>query len=474
LSFRVLLAAWLVIAVAALFAQEAESHYNLGIELKKKGDLGGAKTELRRAIELNPKFNAARFYLAEILLDEEKPKEALEQLQTVPHSAAVDRLLALSYLGSGDPEKAAEVLRQHLTDAESHYYLGIALGQQGQVATAMREFKTAVAMKPDFGAAHESLGVAYRRQGDGAAALREFQLAARWMPKNAVTLCDLGVALKEAGKLPEAEQALRSALALKPDFERARYTLGIVLRLRGETRDATQQMQLVRESHARRTSNAQSQKLVMEAREALKAGRISEAQKALAEAALLTPANPTVYYLDGLAEEKLGNAEQAEALYNKAIALKADYAEAHLRLGILHARAKENDAALEELRIAVAADSDSAEAHYDLARLFEVLGRADESLSELQECLAIDPADTDARMLEGNLFAERRDTEHAVAAYEEVLRRKPDSAEAHNNLGLVWLNDGKMDSAQKEFRAALKLKPDYDAAQYNLNLALGK
>jgi Tfp pilus assembly protein PilF len=137
-------------------------------------------------------------------------------------------------------------------------------------------------------------------------------------------------------------------------------------------------------------------------------------------------------------------------LFDKAIALRPDYAEAHLRRGVLHARAKENDAALEELRTAVSADSDSAEAHYDLAKMLAVIGRGDESLSELQDCLAIELADLNARMLEGNLFAERRDTEHAAAVFRDVLRRKPKSAEAHNNLGLVWLDEGKIDLARLE------------------------
>ena len=109
-------------------------------------------------------------------------------------------------------------------------------------------------------------------------------------------------------------------------------------------------------------------------------------------------------------------------MYEKAIALKPDYAEAHLRLGILHARAKENEAALNELRTAVLADSDLPEAHYNLAKMLALLGKTDEALSELQDCLAIDPADLNARMLQGNLFAERSDGEHAAAAFREVLR----------------------------------------------------
>jgi len=426
------LAAWLLVT-----PQDAETHLQAGLALKKTGDVAGAEAQFRQALEADPKLSAAHFYLASVLLDESKPREALEELQSVPLSPAVEHLLGLAYLESGDAEHAVEMFRKHSNDAQTHYYLGIALGQQGHLPAAMREFKSAIAMKPDFGAAHESLGIALRRDGDAAGALKEFQLAARSMPKNPVTLCDLGLALKEAGKWVEAEQALRAALALKPDFERARYALGLVLRMRGENGSATVQMQQVRALHDQRTADAQSRKFV----------------------------------LDGVAALQAGHADDARAAFEKAVALNPSNAEAHMRLGILHARLKENDAALEELSTAVAANGDLPEAHYNLARLLALLGRANEALNELQECLAIDPGQIDARMLVGNLYAERGDVGHAAGAYEEVLRRKPEFAEAHNNLGLVWLNAGKNDLAQKEFRAALKLKPDYAAAQYNLELA---
>ena len=172
-----------------------------------------------------------------------------------------------------------------------------------------------------------------------------------------------------------------------------------------------------------------------------------------------------------MAEEKLGNAEQAAALFNKAIALKPDYAEAHMRLGILHARAKENDAASEELRTAVAADTDSAEAHYNLAKLLALLAAR---MSRSVRCRIVWPS---IRLTSKRACSPATcspisgDVGRAAAAYEEVLRRKPEFAEAHNNLGLLWLNAGKIDLAQNEFRAALKIKPDYSAAQRNLDLA---
>lgn len=49
--------------------------------------------------------------------------------------------------------------------------------------------------------------------------------------------------------------------------------------------------------------------------------------------------------------------------------------EAHMRLGVLHGKRNENEAALKELREAVLCDSDLAEAHYDLARVLTRTGK---------------------------------------------------------------------------------------------------
>jgi Flp pilus assembly protein TadD len=289
LFFRLLIAFGLASLLGG-FGQEAESHFKAGLALKAKGDMAGAKAELRRALELNPKLTAAHFYLAGLMLQDGQAQEAIDQLEDVPRSPAVDRLLGLANLETGNPKRASFFFA-HPKDAEGHYYLGITLGQQGQVPEALREFRSAITLRPSFGPAHESLGVALRRQGEGTQALREFRLAARDMPKNAVTLCDLGLALKEAGQLSGAEQALRSALELKPDFERARFALGIVLRMNGNAAGATAQMDQVRESHAKRTTDAQVRKLINDGVTALRIGRASDAKSTFENARALDPSD---------------------------------------------------------------------------------------------------------------------------------------------------------------------------------------
>ena len=429
---------WLVLSA---FAQEtAELCVKQGLAFKAQKNLAEAKAEFRHALELNPKLSAAHFYLAEVLLADRRPQESITELRQIPPSPAVERLLGLSYLELGDPANAS-IYFAHLSNAEGHYYLGIAFGQQGQLDSAIHQFKLAVRLQPSFGPAHESLGVAFRRRGNPAGALTEFQAATRYLPDSPVTFYDLGLSLKGEGKLPEAEKAFRRALDLKPDFERAQYALALLLNRRaGQSEASAELMQQVRQSHTKRITGAQAQKL----------------------------------FLDGIAQEKLGNTQQAADLFNQAVVLNPDNAGAHMRLGILLARANPADpAALQHLRFAVAADPDFAEAHYNLAKLLSLLNRPNEDpLPELLDCLAIDPAYIAARLLLGNLYADRNDLDHAFSAFRDVLRRDPKSAEAHNNLGLLWLNAGKNEQAAQEFRAALALNPNFQSAQYNLKLAL--
>ncbi len=386
--FRLYLASCLCAAVA--FGQDAESHLKAGLALKTQGDRAGAAAEFHRALELNPKLDAAHFYLASMLLEDGHPREALTDLASVPRSPAVDHLQGLAYLESGDPTRAAAYF-SHATTAEGHYYLGIALGQQGQVQAALREFKRAVAIKPSFGPAHESLGIALRRQGDNAAALREFQLASRYLPKNPVTLCDLGLALKEAGQFDDAEKALLSALALKPDFERARYALGLVLRMRGQASDAATQMHQVRESHDRRTADAQAHKLVLDGIAAAKAGKGDEAKTAFENAIVFNPDSAEAHYNLAKLLALHGGADDALSELQECLEISPSHLEARMLMGNLYAERNETERAAAAYQAALRIKPEFAEAHNNLGLLWLNTGKKEEAAEEFRTALRLKP-----------------------------------------------------------------------------------
>jgi tetratricopeptide (TPR) repeat protein len=111
-----------------------------------------AFARLRQSVSVNPHDSTARRDLGLVLLDKNMPKEALtnflEALKKEDSSAEINHFTGLSYLRSGNPEKAAEHLRKaatiepRLRYGESHLYLGEAYLAMNRPEDALESLKT--------------------------------------------------------------------------------------------------------------------------------------------------------------------------------------------------------------------------------------------------------------------------------------------------------------------------------------------
>lgn len=156
--------------------------------------------------------------------------------------------------------------------------------------------------------------------------------------------------------------------------------------------------------------------------------RVSLGLTTLQEAISLDPDNPIYRNALGVVQLDLKRPTEAQAQFEKAIALDAAYAEAHHNLGLAHAEQKRYDDAITAYRRALAfptyptpevayhnlgnaflAQGKMAEAedsyraalrlegrrvetHYNLAALLAILGRKDEAKKEFQAVREIDPS----------------------------------------------------------------------------------
>ncbi len=360
------------VLIPAVFGQSAEDYRRQALEYMRLKQWNQAAECYRKAIAIQPQDALSHYNLGGILLSQARVKEALAELQTAgrlqPGDPAIGCTLARAYLQDAQPEPAIsgfrKCLRARTQDFESHYYLGIALGQTGDISGAAAEFRQVIAIKPDFGPAHQSLGVSLRRHGDDPQALIELKAAAKLMPDNPIAWCDLGLALKASGETQAAIDAFRHALALKPDYERASYGLGLALKKEGQNEAAAAQMNAVARGHAQRARIAEAQKLVQ----------------------------------DGADDEKREAVAEAEQAYSKALELEPGYTPAEMALGILYARTGDSSKAAAQLHDATLSNPDSADAHYDYALVLAESGQPDPALHELEECLAIQPDHLEAQM----------------------------------------------------------------------------
>lgn len=180
------------------------------------------------------------------------------------------------------------------------------------------------------------------------------------------------------------------------------------------------------------------------------------------------------WFLRGVAlvgtPEENGEAE-AEA-YREALALRPDYAEAHVNYAVLlRARGRAAEAA-HHYQEALRLRPEYPEAHYNYAAMLAGRGSVTGAAEHYREALRLRPEYVDAHHGYATLLAQQGELDAAAEHYRRALALRPDYPEAHNNCAILLELRGQTDEAVEHYREALRLRPSYPQAHYNLALLL--
>jgi tetratricopeptide (TPR) repeat protein len=151
-----------------------EFHNNIATGLRAAGFLDKAVAHLQKVAELTPDDAVAQFRLGVVLLEHEKPDDAINCLQIATilktdfAEAHINLGIALKQVGR--LQEAQQALRAGLAlqprDAGTHYMLGNVLKDMGKVNDAAASFETAVALDPTHAGAQWNLALAYLSRAD--------------------------------------------------------------------------------------------------------------------------------------------------------------------------------------------------------------------------------------------------------------------------------------------------------------------
>src|SRR5262249_21131339 len=104
-------ALWAAKEKAAKPSRTAGEGFNLGVERYQAGDLNGARDAFRDAVAHDPKDAGARSWLGFVLLRQNRPDEAIPELEQAvalnPKNADAHNNLGNAYLAKGQAAKAA-------------------------------------------------------------------------------------------------------------------------------------------------------------------------------------------------------------------------------------------------------------------------------------------------------------------------------------------------------------------------------
>jgi tetratricopeptide (TPR) repeat protein len=256
---------------------------------------------------------------------------AFNLLASVERCAEAHNNLGDALQEAGEEREALKQYRQALRldpdYAEAHNGLGTVLTRQGRLPDAIGQYEQALHVRPDSADAHYNLGVALERAGLMQEAIEHWEQTLRLDPDDAEAHNNLGAALTVQGKIQEAIGQYQQALRVKPDYAEAHNNLGATLRELGRLQEAIghyEQALRLNPDYAEAHNNLGSALLDQ--------GRLQEAISHWEQALHLAPDSAITHLNLGLALERLGHRQEAIQHYEQALRIKPDFVQAQSAL----------------------------------------------------------------------------------------------------------------------------------------------
>jgi protein O-GlcNAc transferase len=196
------------------------------------------------------------------------------------------------------------------------------------------------------------------------------------------------------------------------------------------------------------------------AAEALRAGRLDEAERHGRQALKAWPDSFDALHLLGLVEARRGRFAEAAKLIGRAVKANPRSAPAQLNLGNALAALGRHGEALRSHDRAVALEPRYAEAHAARGTSLHALRRLDEAEQALRRAAALKPDLAGAHNNLGNVLKDLGKLDAAAQALGRAIELRPGYADAHGNLGDVLLGQDRPEDAAACYRRAAELAPD--------------
>jgi tetratricopeptide (TPR) repeat protein len=387
----------------------AIAHIARGEALISMGKNAEAETELRQAIQIDPKSALAYSRLARAQLSLARPADA--------HASA-----------------------RKATELDDKFGEGFALLGAAILAENPKNWSDAIA---------------------------QAQQGAFLDPDNPIVQGAVGKIFEANGQLEQAANAYRKALAADPAFGPARFAL-IQAELNRGNRDAA--IAEARKLTSTGMSSPDIERLIGE--DAVRRQDYSNAIPFLEKATKGLPGNPDGWALLGRAYHANRRYDEAADAYGRAVELAPQNANYRTTYGLILGMAGDLDKGLAELqKVTTTPGYKDAVGWVNLGWIYRNMNKAAESIAAYKKGLELDPKQEQAALGLGWAYQYIKDYDSAIKAYDQAIQIDPKDASADANLGKAWCYFFKrqvpearaaMDKAAAAGRSVTQLKENVD------------
>jgi tetratricopeptide (TPR) repeat protein len=391
---------------------------NLGMVLEAHELYRPAILAYQRAIRLEPKEFAWRYYLALSLQQDSQLQPALaaisDALRIHPdYSPAVLKHAELLFRLGRFPESESvlePLLAQSPHSAAVLYQMARTKFARQDFAAAEDFYRRACEVFPAYGAAWYGLAETERRLGHNADTAKNFELAESYKNSNPPADDQLFDQVRKLATGIQSRLIDAKKLMDRKQFDEASRLFKEVLKQYPENPECLVNLLFMAQYPNQSTPQ--------------------EVEELYATAVRVSPQIPQVYVYYGTALASQGKYDAAAAAIEKGIALKLDDAEAHAWLADVRVRQNRPEQAIGQYRLALAAQPGFRAARVQLGKILLHAGRSSEAIPVLLPALEVQDSNRPVVLMfltqaYANLGDRQRAREYLEQAHAEVLRNGP-------------------------------------------------
>lgn len=490
--------------------------YNLGQALLRAGDNAEARLVLTRALNLKPDSAETLLMLAQVSVNDSRPMDALDLLirahkiapkntdviflmaqismsqnyyedaipllesglEVDPRRADLLAALGESYFIAGKADKSIEVFNKLINlehSARSYAFLGLSYRDLGRFDEAKKYFLEGLKLDPKNAACLFNLGFIAERQGDIVTAEKRFQETLKINPDFSDALLEMANLKSAAKNYAEAAGYLRRYVKVSRNPATGYYKLAMAERGLHQTAEADRDLKIFQTLSKNASSGPYPfQHLFdyLEGRAQLPRNMQTQFDiTQLTEQIKKNPDQAENYYMLTEAYLKAGDFDKARQTVAALDKVSADDYRTLTGVGVLLARHRLFDDAIQHFKAAIQINPDSDDLKFDLANAYFKKRDYVNALKAAEQISEAGRQDESFLSLLGDIYAHSNDPGPAERIFQQAITRNPDSDQAYFALALLQFRTNRVEEARQTLLKAQARIPGSGKILWGLGLA---